>query len=166
MSEKQSEGVEDRSGAPLKVHRLGRGRPTKYQDGFAIIAKRLCELGATDADLADEFGVSTVTIWRWQSQHPDFCNAVRVGKDAADDLIERSLFQRARGYTFSTFKIMQDKGQPVVVEHMEHVPPDLGAMKLWLTNRRGDKWREKTEHTHKADEAFLALWQKMSGGQP
>jgi hypothetical protein len=29
-------------------------------------------------------------------------------------------------------------------EYVEHVPPDPGAAKLWLTNRRSEEWREKT----------------------
>jgi hypothetical protein len=39
---------------------------------------------------------------------------------------------------------MQHLGEPVYAEYVEHVPPDPGAAKLWLTNRRPEEWREKT----------------------
>jgi hypothetical protein len=39
-----------------------------------------------------------------------------------------------------------DDGKPVVSDYfIEHIPPDIGAIKLWLLNRRPDRWREKVE---------------------
>jgi hypothetical protein len=139
------------------------GRPTKYRSEFAEKARRLCELGATDADLAMIFEVNTSTIWRWQVEHDDFCNALMVGKSICDDRVERSLYQRAVGYSFNSQKIMQDKGCPVIVPYVEHVPPDPGAAKLWLTNRRPKAWREKTEIQHDGTAAFLQCLKKMNG---
>jgi hypothetical protein len=123
-----------------------RGRPSKYRAEFAEKAKRLCELGATDADLALIFDVTTVTIWRWQAEYEEFCNALKVGKAACDDRVERSLYQRAVGYSYNSQKIFQDKGSPVIVPYVEHVPPDPGAAKLWLTNRRRGTWADTSKH--------------------
>jgi hypothetical protein len=39
---------------------------------------------------------------------------------------------------------MQHNGEPIYAEYVEHVPPDPGAAKFWLTNRRGEEWRDKT----------------------
>jgi hypothetical protein len=39
---------------------------------YAKIAAQMCKLGATDADLAAAFGVTTVTIWNWQSRYEEF----------------------------------------------------------------------------------------------
>lgn len=133
------------------------GRPTKYKPDFAAIAKVMCSRGATDAELADEFGVATTTIWRWQTKHPDFCNALKVEKGTYDDRVERSLAQRAVGYSYSTEKIFHYQGSIVRAKCIEHVPPDPGAAKLWLTNRRAAEWREKSEQTLKGD-GFMALW--------
>ena len=35
--------------------------------------------------------------------------------------------------------------QPVYAPYRERVAADVGAAKLWLTNRRGETWRDKTE---------------------
>lgn len=127
------------------------GRPTKYKPEFAAIAAALCKRGATDYELAEEFDVTTSTIWRWQAQHEDFCSALIVGKNTFDDRVIRSLAQRAVGYSFNTEKVFHHQGTITRAEVVEHVPPDPGAAKLWLTNRRSDEWREKTinEHTGK-----------------
>jgi hypothetical protein len=52
----------------------------------------MCKLGATNADLAEAFGVSTRTIWRWRSNNREFCQALRIGKGPADDRVERALY--------------------------------------------------------------------------
>ena len=129
----------------------GPGRPPKYLPQFARIAEAMCRLGATDAELAAAFGVETVTIWRWQSTHEDFCNALIAGKGPADNRVERSLYQRAVGYTFDTEKLFSHQGAVTRARTVEHVPPDPGAAKLWLCNRRPDDWRDtaKVEVTGK-----------------
>lgn len=137
------------------------GRPTKYRPEFARIAKVLCSRGATDAELAEEFEVCTTTIWRWQTKHEEFCNALIVSKGAYDDRVERSMAQRAVGYSYNSEKIFHHQGSITRAKCIEHMPPDPGAGKLWLTNRRG--WREKSETTVKGD-GFLALWRAM--GEP
>ena len=122
----------------------GRGRPSKYIPAFAKVAAQMCELGTTDADLAAAFDVTTVTIWNWQSRYPVFFNALMVGKGKPDDKVERSLYQRAVGCSYSTEKIFHHQGTITRAQCIEHVPPDPGAAKIWLTNRRSDVWRDKS----------------------
>jgi len=73
-------------------------------------AAKLCLLGATDADLADFFEVSVRTIERWQSQHAEFCRAVKVAKEEANDRVERSLYQKAVGFQREAVKIFMPAG--------------------------------------------------------
>lgn len=122
------------------------GRPPKYKKEFALVAAALCRRGATDYELAQEFGVTTVTIWRWTCQHDEFCKAVTEGKGSFDDRIERSVAQRAVGYSYNTEKVFNFQGVIVRADTVEHVPPDMGAAKLWLTNRRPDRWRDVQKH--------------------
>ena len=56
------------------------GRPSKYKDEFAGQAAKLCKLGATDAQLADFFGVAISTVALWKVEHPAFSDALRVAK--------------------------------------------------------------------------------------
>lgn len=127
------------------------GRPTKYKEEFSKQAEKLCLLGATDMELADFFEVSDRTIYRWQTQHPGFCQSLKAGKSEADDRVERSLYHRAVGYTFQSEKIVtvsmgNNQGSSVErVPVLEHVPPDTTAMIFWLKNRRAGDWRDKIE---------------------
>lgn len=131
------------------------GRPTEYDQAYVEQAAKLCALGATDYELADFFGVSTATIYRWKNTHPDFCEALIVGKEKADDRVERALFNRAVGYTFESEKVFQFQGEVIRAPLLEHVPPDTGAAMSWLKNRRGDKWRDKQEHEHSGGVAVI-----------
>ncbi len=123
------------------------GRPTKYDPEYVGQAAKLCRLGATDLELGDFFEVSRETIWRWSQAHPEFCNALKVGKAEADERVERSLFARATGYTYDAVKIFQHDGAPVIVPYREHVAPDTTAAIFWLKNRRPADWRDRREVT-------------------
>lgn len=124
----------------------GRGRPTEYRPEFVEQARKLAQLGATDREVADFFSVSEATIYRWQHSHPEFCEALKVGKDSADNRVEKSLYRRAVGYTYDAVKIFQYEGSPVVEPYEEHVPPDTTACIFWLKNRRRKDWRDKIDH--------------------
>jgi hypothetical protein len=126
------------------------GRPSSYKPEYAEQATKLCKLGATDVELADFFGVSINTIGSWKTQFPDFLVALKAGKDEADNRVERSLYQRATGYTFDAVKIFMPSGakEPVYAPYREHVAPDTTACIFWLKNRRREEWRDKQEHEH------------------
>lgn len=146
-----------------------KGRPTSFKPEYVEQAQKLCGLGATDAELADFFKVTTVTIWRWQSAHVEFCNALKRGKEAADERVERSLYGRATGYTHDAVKIFMPAGAtaPVYAPYQEHVPPDTTACIFWLKNRRRDEWRDKLDHEHTGkDGAALVPVINISGKLP
>lgn len=128
--------------APAEKKKIG--RPSKYRPEFAAVARALCSRGATDRELATEFDVSIDTIWYWQTKHEEFCRAVKIEKGEFDDRIERSLAQRAAGWTQPASKFFMPAGgkAPVRVDYLEHFPPDPGAAKNWLAARRAKEWRE------------------------
>jgi hypothetical protein len=127
------------------------GRPTKYKKEYAKQAEKLCQLGATDIELADFFEVTDRTIYRWAAQHDEFCQALKTGKDIADERVERSLYHKAVGYTFESEKIFNHQGEIVRAQTKEHVPPSDTAAIFWLKNRRKNEWRDKQEHIHAGD---------------
>lgn len=126
------------------------GRPPIYDASYVKQAVKLCALGATDVDLADFFGVDVRTIYRWKLDHDEFCQALKSGKEAADERVERSLYHKAVGYTHDAVKIFMPAGaaSPVYAPYREHVPPDTTAGIFWLKNRRPDTWRDKSIQEH------------------
>jgi hypothetical protein len=122
------------------------GRPSPYKPEFARIAERLCRNGATDIEVADILGISVRTFYRWCLLHDEFTAAVRVGKDAADDRVERALYQRAVGYDYTAEKIVTTRdGGPVAVPYNMHVPADVRAALHWLAIRRPKPWARLPE---------------------
>lgn len=123
------------------------GRPSSFRKEFVVQAQKLCELGATEFEIAQFFKVTTVTLWRWRAQYADFCNAMGVGKEKADNRVEASLYHRAVGYNFHSEKVMSYQGDIIRAPIVEHVPPDVGAASLWLRNRRAGVWRDAPDPT-------------------
>ena len=125
---------------------MSTGRPSPYKPEFAQIAQRLCRNGATDLEVADILGISVRTFYRWCLLHDEFTAAVRVGKEAADDRVERALYQRAVGYDYVAEKIVTPRGGgPIVMPYMVHVPADVRAAMHWLAIRRPRPWAHVSE---------------------
>jgi len=122
-----------------------------YREEFDAQALTLCEQGATDDELADFFGVSNRTIYRWKNQHKGFCQAVIVGKAPADIRVERAFYNRCVGYTFDSEKIFCHNGKTTRVKIREHVPPDPGAALNWLKNRKPEDWTAPEDRRLKID---------------
>ncbi len=127
-----------------QITKSKRGVESPYDPSMCQVAADMCVNGATDFEVAEELGVCVRTLYRWKAKHPEFCQALKVGKEAADERVERSLYHRAVGYDHPAVKIMQNNGVPVYAKYIEHVPPDIGAVKMWLTNRKGGTWAEKS----------------------
>lgn len=109
--------------------------------------------GKTIAEIAKEFGVARSTLNKWIAENRELAEAVNEGRDTADAKVEKSLFQRAIGYTVKEKKVIQTvdkdgKQKPAKVEITERViPPDVTAQIFWLKNRKPSKYRDKQEVT-------------------
>lgn len=126
-------------------------RPSSYKSEYAKQAKKLCAFGATDQEIADFFEVDVRTIYRWKHDHTEFCQSLKVGKEVADERVERSLFQKAIGYEQDEVKIFMPGGatEPVYAPYRAKIAPDTTAAIFWLKNRRSGEWRDKQEIEHK-----------------
>ena len=124
------------------------GRPTDYDVEFCKTAHAMAQQGATIREIAQAFDINESTCYRWQHDHPEFGESIKLGKDAADRRVENCLYNRAVGYSYDAIKIMQFNGVPVVEPYVEHVPPDVNAAAIWLKNRKPEEWRDKQEVNH------------------
>jgi len=121
------------------------GRPTKFDPKFLPIVKKMAELGATDPEIAEALQIDVVTVWRWKCDNEDFCNALKVGKEHADERVKRALFSRALGYSHPEDDIKQVNGQIVITPTIKHYPPDTTACIFWLKNRLPEEFRANPE---------------------
>ncbi len=158
-----------KGGAPkgnkFAVANRGGGRPSAYHVQYAEIARTLCEQGATNADLADYFGVAISTISLWRIEKKEFFEACQAGAETAAPRVERALYERAMGYTFDSEEIKVIDGQVVRVPVREHVPPDYNSMRLWLCNRAPQRWKDISHLNVGVDEDNpLAAWFRQFEG--
>lgn len=103
--------------------------------------------GLTDKQIAEKIGVSYSTFRTWRSKSPELETALQNGKDVADRKVERSLFERAIGYTYTEKKITESKSIRAAKTEIweKHMPGDTTAMIYWLKNRKPEVWRERRD---------------------
>ena len=126
-----------------------RGRKSLFRAEYILIAKAAARFGAIEEEIADELNIGITTLERWKEKYPEFRGALNVGKQAADDRVERSLYQRANGYSHPAVKVFMTRdGKTVEHKYIEHYPPDPTSMIWWLKNRRPDRWRDVQNIDH------------------
>jgi hypothetical protein len=117
-------------------------RPTGFKPEYVAQAKKLAAHGLTDIEIADVFGVTSRTLYRWKADYADFAKALKLGKKGPDDRVAASLFQRAVGYEHDSEKVFQHNGTIVRAKTREHIPASVTAAIFWLKNRAG--WKDVT----------------------
>lgn len=127
-------------------------RPSKYKEEFCEQAEQLCVLGATDSQLAKFFKVRESTLNNWKKSHPEFLESLKGAKAISDELVVRSLFERATGYSHPDTHISNYLGKITCTPITKHYPPDPTSCIFWLKNRDKDNWRDKPDEWQGSDE--------------
>lgn len=122
-------------------------RPTKFRPEFVSVARSMGQLGATDVEIADAIGVNIATLYRWKAENQKFCDAIKVGKEAADERVTKSLYHSAVGYEHDETDIRVVNNALVKTKIRKFYPPVPTSLIFWLKNRQADAWRERTEIT-------------------
>jgi len=129
------------------------GRPREYlEEIHDVWAWSLAVEGLTDKEIAKRIGIAKSTLNKWKNDFPSFSDSLKSGKETIDSKVEKSLFQRAIGYSYKEKKVvieMDANGnqKPARIETTEKiVPPDTTAQIFWLKNRKSKEWRDRQEH--------------------
>ena len=142
-------------------HAKGNKSKNKYKPEYAETARKLCaKSGFIDIQLADWFKVTEKTINNWKLAHPEFAEALRVGKQETDDLVERATVQHICGY----YVMVDEMDRFGNVKQMRKwVAGNPHAGMKWLAARRPEVYRERKElkHALSMDEAFLRFLDQM-----
>ena len=134
------------------------GRPTLYRPEYAEQAHDCCLLGATNAEMAELFGVARRTIDNWLAGYPEFAASVRTGRMAADARVARSLFERAVGFRHTVERTVLHRGEERKLTATVAYPPDTQACIFWLRNRRREIWgNHRHEESGVTDAELLTI---------
>lgn len=156
---------------PLRGMRHGRRKPSmphtppkdpnKWRPEYAEQCRHMMMLGATDVEMAAALGVSLDAFKAFKKDKYGLQLALRRGKLEADAKVVASVFKRATGFTVRSEKVflasrksIEKDGDQVTtivepevvrVETAEYYPPDVGAGRYWLNNRRSAQWSDRQE---------------------
>lgn len=154
----------DLPGVTPATHRDSVGRPTDWKPEYDAQAEKLCDLGATNKDLAEFFGVTEKTIENWQVRIESFSMASRVGKVHADEKVKVSAYKLAKGYTYIEQQAIKVKTGPHteevrIVEVERVMPPNAMMQAKWLAVRGNKEFAEKQqiEHSGKVEQSLPDL---------
>ena len=75
-----------------------RGRKSDFRPEHVLIAKACARFGAIEEEIADELHINHATLDNRKKKYPEFLGALKAGKDAFDDRVERFSHQIATGW--------------------------------------------------------------------
>ena len=155
------------------------GRPTVFTKEVKVKSEKLSRRGFTDKEISEIIDVSERTINRWKLKHPEFRQSLNLWKEKADENVERSLYERACGYSHPDTKaqwveiteIIDGKlvkgGKWVYADMIKHYPPDPTSMIFWLKNRKSQDWKDKVDHDFgKTGDALTGLLNSIANQGP
>ena len=118
------------------------GRPSKFSSLNLQDIKKYVISGLTDEQLRIVLHISESSLNRFKHSCPEFWESLREWKQNADKRVERSLYERACGYSHPAVKFFQHGKKIIKQEYIEHHPPDATSMIFWLKNRQPEVWRD------------------------
>lgn len=136
------------------------GRPSKLDELELEQVRKLARKGWTDKEIADFYEVSEQTVNNWKQRNPEFLESLKLGKEEADRKVERSLFEKATGYSHPDTHFSAYEGHVTETPTVKHYAPDTTAAIFWLKNRKPEEWRDKQEvqHDGKLEVEILKKW--------
>jgi len=120
------------------------GRPTSFRMEMLPKVRQLAKIGATDREIAELLGISSPTFYEWLSRYPKFSSALKQGEKQQTKRVKRALYHRAVGYSQTSEKVAVYQGEAQVIPYVEHIAPDVNAIKFWLTNRDPENWQDRS----------------------
>ena len=92
-------------------------RPSSYSPGILPVVRACATFGATAEEIANYLNIPWGSFKRWIYVEPELREALKRGRDGADERVIDSLYRKA-------------------------LTGDVGACCFWLKNRRPSEWRD------------------------
>lgn len=119
------------------------GRPSKFDSLDLAKVEKLSKAGLTNEQLATACDIDISNWYEWLNKHDAFRESVKDWKGESDKNVERSLYERATGYSCPETKVFSSNGVITTQEVTKYYPPDPTSIIFWLKNRQPENWRDK-----------------------
>jgi len=110
----------------------------------------LYKQGKTDKEVAQSFGLARTTFL-YAIKTNGLIDDVKKAKEIPDQKVEKSLFKRAIGYTYTEKKIEKYYSKIKETTTKKEVPGDVTACIFWLCNRMPERWRNRQQVEYKGE---------------
>jgi len=141
----------------------GKGRPTKFDKIDMNVIETCVKKGFTDKEISDMLKVTVRTFHNWKKQNEKFFHSLKEWKSEADEKVERSLYERATGYSCPDVHVAVIDKKVVVTDLIKHYPPDATSMIFWLKNRKPKDWRDRIEINSDLSDVEIETLRKEAG---
>lgn len=112
------------------------------------------EEGFSVTKIAEKIGCSSVTLYKYIKEVEEFKNAIEKVREIKTANVEVSLYKKCVGFEYPITKNMKvkkekydDQGRKITYEEIVsytdvlYIPPDTQAIRFWLLNHAGDRYR-------------------------
>ncbi len=122
--------------------------------------ERLAAAGLTDYQMALTLGISIRSLRGWKGRL-EYQEAIKKGQQSANAVVERTLFQRATGFTYEecTYEVVPvvpakgsrkaeygEKRKPLLVRRVvKHAIPDTIAIIFYLKNKMPETYKDRND---------------------
>lgn len=101
----------------------------------------LYQEGKTDAQVAKVMKLKRVTYLDALKNIVGLTDTIKKIKETPDSKVEKSLFERALGYSHKDTQFFCHQGVIISKEYVKHYPPDVPSCIFWLCNRQPGRWK-------------------------
>ncbi len=136
------------------------GPKTTYREEIGEKAYMMALYGMTEQEMCGVLGVGENTWRKWKRDHTHLKENLDKGKLPADLKVCTALFKRAIGYEYRDLhwaskrketygangQLLHTETKPVAIPYNKHMPPDMKAIQMWLSNRSKGRWTTMTHH--------------------
>ena len=120
--------------------------------------------GYTEAQIAGLMHVSMSTLSNYKIKYVEILEALKIGKEEADLIVEEALIKNATGFwteeTTTEKMFDEDLGKLVVVREKtvkKFIPANPTSQIFWLKNRNSEKWKDKREEKIETENEGLTI---------
>jgi hypothetical protein len=100
--------------------------------------------GLTDLQIAEKLGISEASFYKYRTEHKEFTESLKNGKEVIDVMVENALLKAALGYEYDETKETA-AGTEITTKYAQ---PNTTALIFWLKNRKQREWRDKQDVEH------------------
>lgn len=135
----------------------GGRRPTQYHPDYVKIARVMARLGATDKEMAEAMGVTISCLRVWRGTYKQFANAVKIGKEQANERVKHAMYEKACGYAHDDMEYKVVDKELIAIPVVKHYPPDTRAGMFWLMNRDPANWKSNPDGAEEKEAPPLTI---------